>query len=84
MDFVEWIGLLAGFCTTVAFFPQARKTWRSKSASDLSLSMFLIFTTGVALWLTYGILIGNLPIILWNVATFGLAASILYFKLRFK
>jgi len=84
MDSFTIIGLAAGFCTTLAFLPQALKTWRSKSAKDLSLGMYLIFCTGVALWLTYGILISDLPIIITNVVTLILALSILYFKLTFK
>lgn len=84
MDYFTIIGLAAGFCTTAAFLPQAVKTWRSKSAKDLSLGMYLIFCTGVVLWLTYGILISDLPIILTNLVTLILAISILYFKLTFK
>ncbi len=78
------IGLIAGFCTTVAFLPQVIKTWKTKSAKDLSLGMYSIFCTGIVLWLTYGILISDLPIILTNIASLTLASSILYFKLRFK
>lgn len=78
------IGLAAGFCTTAAFLPQAVKTWRSNSAKDLSLSMYIIFCTGVVLWLMYGILISDLSIILTNLVTLILAISILYFKLTFK
>jgi MtN3 and saliva related transmembrane protein len=84
MEYFTVIGLAAGFCTTVAFLPQEVKTWRSKSAKDLSLGMYLIFCTGVVLWLTYGILISDLPIILTNLVTLILAISILYFKLTFK
>lgn len=84
MDTFTIIGLAAGFCTTVAFLPQALKTWRTKTAKDLSLGMYLILCTGVALWLTYGILISDLPIILTNAVTLVLALSILYFKLTFK
>ncbi len=84
MDYYTIIGLAAGFCTTIAFLPQAVKTWKSKSAKDLSLGMYSIFCTGVILWLTYGILISDLPIILTNLATLTLALSILYFKLSFK
>ena len=84
MEMYTLIGLAAGFCTTMAFLPQAVKTWRSKSAKDLSLGMYLIFCTGVVLWLTYGILISDLPIILTNLVTLLLAISILYFKLTFK
>lgn len=84
MDFIGIIGILAGMCTTIAFLPQVLKTWRTKSAKDLSLGMFSIFCTGVALWLTYGILIRDLPIILANGFTFILAGSLLYFKLSYK
>lgn len=84
MEIHTIIGLAAGFCTTIAFLPQAMKTWKTKSAKDLSLGMYTIFCTGIILWLTYGIIIEDLPIILTNVASITLAASILYFKLSFK
>lgn len=84
MDPITYIGLAAGFCTTIAFLPQVIKTWKSRSAKDLSLGMYTIFCTGVVLWLTYGILISDLPIILTNLATLILALSILLFKLMFK
>jgi len=84
MDFLTFIGLAAGFCTTVAFLPQVIKTWKSKSAKDLSLGMYSIFCTGVLLWLIYGVLISDLPIILANAVTLLLALSILLFKLFFK
>lgn len=84
MEFVTVIGLVAGFCTTAAFLPQVVKTWKSKSAKDLSLGMYLIFCTGVLLWLIYGIILEDIPIILTNAATLILALSILYFKLNFK
>lgn len=83
MDGFTLIGLAAGFCTTAAFLPQALKTWKTKSAKDLSLGMYSIFCTGVVLWLTYGILVGDIPIIITNAVTLLLAFSILYFKLSF-
>ncbi|MDX1641055.1 MAG: SemiSWEET transporter [Balneolaceae bacterium] len=84
MEFQTIIGLTAGFCTTIAFLPQVIKTWKTKSAKDLSLGMYSVFCTGVLLWLTYGFLINDLPIIITNLITIILAASILYFKLSFK
>ncbi len=84
MEFITIIGLAAGFCTTIAFFPQALKTWKSKSAKDLSLGMYSIMCTGVTLWLIYGILISDFPIIIANAATLTLALSILYFKLTYR
>jgi len=84
MDFQTIIGLTAGFCTTFAFLPQAIKTWKTKSAKDLSLGMYSVFCTGIILWLTYGILIRDIPIIITNIVSMILASSILYFKLSFK
>ncbi|NMM50653.1 SemiSWEET transporter [Marinigracilibium pacificum] len=84
MNWQEIIGIVAGCCTTIAFLPQVIKTWKSKSAKDLSLSMFLIFFTGVLLWLTYGILISDIPVILANGATLVLSGILLFFKIRFK
>lgn len=84
MDYVKIIGLAAAVCTTIAFMPQVLKTWRSKSAKDLSLGMFSLFFTGVALWLVYGVLQSDLPIILANSLTLLLAGSLLFFKLTYK
>ena len=77
------VGLLAGFLTTIAFVPQAWKIWKSKSAKDVSLPTFMAFTSGVALWLAYGILNQELPIIVWNAATLVLAGAIVGMKLKF-
>ena len=83
MQVVELVGSVAAFFTTIAFVPQVIQTWKSKHARDLSLGMFSLFTTGVLLWLVYGVLIGSWPIIIANIVTDGLAVTILYFKLRF-
>jgi MtN3 and saliva related transmembrane protein len=82
MSIIQIIGLLAGGCTTVAFVPQVIKTWRSRSARDLSLGMFLIFTAGVGLWLLYGFLIRDIPVIAANLITLLLAGWLLVMKLR--
>ncbi|MTI20437.1 hypothetical protein E1176_05325 [Fulvivirga sp. RKSG066] len=82
MSVVTLIGLVAAFCTTIAFLPQVIKSWKTKSAKDLSLGMFLIFSLGVFLWLVYGLLINDLPIIIANAFTLVLSSIILFFKLR--
>lgn len=69
IDAVTGLGLVAASCTTVAFLPQVIKNWRTKSAGDLSFGTFGLFTFGVVLWLVYGAMIGNLPIIVSNVIT---------------
>ena len=79
---ITLIGLAAAFCTTVAFLPQVIQTWRTRSTKDLSLSMFLVFTTGIFLWLVYGLVLRDLPLIAANGTTFVLSGTILYFKLR--
>jgi MtN3 and saliva related transmembrane protein len=84
MNTVSVLGLVAGAFTTIAFLPQVLKTWRSRSAKDLSLGMFTIFTLGVAMWLAYGFMINDLPVILANVVTLILASTLLFFKLRWK
>ena len=77
------VGLAAGFLTTIAFIPQVMKIWKTKSAKDVSLPMFVAFTIGVALWLAYGIITGELPIIVWNSVTLVFAATILVMKIKF-
>ena len=79
---IALIGLAAAFCTTVAFLPQVIKTWRTRSTADISLTMFLVFTTGIFLWLVYGLIIRDVPLIAANGVTFVLSGTILYFKLR--
>ena len=80
----DWIGLLAGTLTTVAFIPQLIKIWRSKKADDISISMFLIFTVGVAMWMVFGIQIDSLPVTLANAVTMVLALVILILKYRYR
>jgi MtN3 and saliva related transmembrane protein len=84
MNSIQIIGLLAGSLTTAAFLPQVLKTWKSRSAKDLSLGMFSLFCLGVALWLVYGFAVNDLPVIAANMLTLMLAATLLFFKLRFK
>jgi MtN3 and saliva related transmembrane protein len=82
MSGVTWIGLLAAFCTTLAYAPQAIKTWRTRSTADISLGMFSLMVVGIVFWLVYGLLIEDLPLILANLVTLSLAGTILVLKLR--
>lgn len=82
-NWVEAIGTLAGIQTTVAFLPQVLKVWRSKSAQDISLATFSIFTSGVVCWLIYGLLIDSFSITAANMVTLLLAASIVVMKIRY-
>jgi MtN3 and saliva related transmembrane protein len=82
-SWVSEIGVIAAALTTSAFLPQLIKVWRSKSAKDVSLGMFVVFTIGIALWLLYGVLRSDPVIIAANIVTFILALAILILKVRF-
>jgi MtN3 and saliva related transmembrane protein len=74
VDAITMLGLLAATTTTVAFLPQVIKNWKTRSAGDLSFGTFGLFTAGLVLWLAYGLIIGNLPIIVSNIVTLALNA----------
>lgn len=77
------IGFIAAILTTISFLPQVLKVWQTRSARDVSLGMYLLFTVGVLLWLIYGLLLQSWPIILSNLITLLLAGLVLAMKLRF-
>lgn len=79
----EIIGSLAATLTTTAFIPQAWQVWRTRHTADISLGMYALFTTGVALWLGYGMLLNAWPIIIANFITLLLAGVVLLMKLKF-
>ena len=84
ISLADGIGAIAGTLTTLAFLPQVIKTWRTKSAGDISLVMLVAFTAGVALWLLYGLVIWAFPVIFFNLLTLGLTGILLHFKLKEK
>jgi MtN3 and saliva related transmembrane protein len=77
------IGLLAATCTTGSFLPQVIRAWRTRSTRDVSALMFVLLVTGNALWLLYGVLIGDLPLVVANLITITLVTIILALKLRY-
>jgi MtN3 and saliva related transmembrane protein len=81
---INIIGYTAGFLTTIALLPQVLKTWKTKSANDLSLGMLWTFNLGVISWLIYGLLSGDKPLILWNTITMFMASMILIMKIRYE
>jgi MtN3 and saliva related transmembrane protein len=80
---VELIGFVAAFCTTAAFVPQLLRVVKLKSAREISLGTFLLFSVGVFLWLLYGIYTGSKPVIASNLVTLVLSLSILVLKVRY-
>ena len=76
------IGFVAAFCTTASYVPQVRKCWKTQSTGDLSLKMILLLATGISLWLVYGIMKGDVVIMLANGASLLFLAVLLVFKIR--
>jgi len=61
------LGLVAGTLTSIAAIPQLVKTLRTRHARDISIWQPLLLAIGIALWLVYGMLIHDLPLILANI-----------------
>jgi len=80
---VEDIGFVAAFLTTAAFVPQLMRVMKLRSAREISLGTFLMFSVGVFMWLMYGIYTGSRPVIASNVVTLVLSVSILILKLKY-
>jgi MtN3 and saliva related transmembrane protein len=76
------IGGIAGALTTIAFVPQVIRTWRTRRADDISMGMLVLFTTGVALWEVYGLLVSATPVIVANGVTLVLALAMVVMKRR--
>jgi len=84
IDSYEIIGLIAAVLTTAAYVPQVYKTWKTKSAGNISLTMYIAMFIGILLWLVYGIHLKSLAMILANSVTAILTLIILIFKFRYK
>ena len=84
MDLAAVLGTVAGILTTAAFVPQVVKTWRTRSARDISAVMFAAFSVGVALWIVYGVLVHAIAVVVANGVTLLLALAILAMKWKFR
>jgi MtN3 and saliva related transmembrane protein len=82
MDTTTAVGVIAALCTTVSYFPQLTKCWRTGRSDDLSLAMFLTLFAGITLWVVYGALRGDAVIIAANSVSLCFLTGILFFKLR--
>ncbi|GDX60373.1 MAG: Sugar transporter SemiSWEET [Nitrosomonadaceae bacterium] len=81
LDLDNLVGYAAAVLTTVAFVPQALKSWQTRDLSGVSLPMYSLFTAGVAMWFVYGVMLGSWPIIIANAITIILASVVLTLKL---
>lgn len=83
MDWKELLGFIGGALTTVGFIPQVWRLFRLRSAHEISLPFTLFFIAGIAFWLSYGISLRLLSVIIWNGTTLTLGGAMLYAKLRY-
>ena len=84
MEMWTLLGLLAGMLTTVGFIPQIVKGFRTKRMSDVSLTMPILLSMGMALWFFYGVILGDIPIMLWNLISLGLNLVVIFLILRYR
>jgi MtN3 and saliva related transmembrane protein len=83
MTAIDILGMTAGCISSITFLPQVIKTWKTKSAADISLLMFTFATISVIMWLVYGIILQNIPIIFTNSMVLLFSLIMLYFKFRY-
>jgi MtN3 and saliva related transmembrane protein len=84
MSTIEIVGYFGSLLSSITFIPQVIKTWRSRSAGDLSLLMMCIVFTSTVVWLIYGIGLMLWPVILCNSIICALSLLLIFFKLTFK
>ena len=82
-NYVDLFGFSAALLTTIAFLPQLYKTWKTKTAEDVSLVMLILFITGLICWIIYGLKINSIPILTANIITFIFNFSILILKITY-
>lgn len=83
MEFTEILGYSAGAITALTFLPQVIKTWKEKSAKDISLLMFIIAAVNEVMWIWYGALLNNWVIILTNAIVLAMSSTMIFLKLRY-
>ncbi len=76
------LGFVAGILTTFSFVPQVLKAWRATDTEAISKRTYVISTGAFALWIVHGVMIGGLPIIVFNVLSLALSGAILVLKMR--
>jgi len=83
-NYIDLFGFSAASLTTIAFLPQLYKTWKTKSAEDVSLITLILFLTGLICWIIYGLKINSIPILVANIITFIFNLSILILKIIYR
>lgn len=83
IDYISYIGFVAGILTIISLLPQIIKSWKTKSTKDISLLRYILYTSGLFLWFVYGFLRPDLPIAAMSMIGTILALSVVYLKLKY-
>ncbi len=83
INVIDYVGYTAGFLVTFALLPQIIRVYKLKSAREISILFNTSTLLGVVLWLTYGIVLGLIPIIVWNIIGIILTSLLLIFKMKY-
>jgi MtN3 and saliva related transmembrane protein len=80
---IRYLGYIAGFLTVVSFLPQVVRTWKTRRTNDLSMEMFAIIITASVLWIVYGAITSDWPVILTNSGMIALNGALAVAKVRY-
>ena len=80
---IRYLGFFAGLLTVSSFLPQVIRSWRTRQTRDLSLGMFALLTTASSLWIVYGVVTADWPVILTNAAMVALNGALAVAKVRY-
>jgi len=83
MEWIEMFGFAAGVVTSVGMMPQLIKTIKTKQVDELSIQMYLIYLAGFGMWITYGIVREDIPIIATNSFSIILTIVMIILKIKF-
>lgn len=80
MDITQLLGFIGAALSVVTYLPQVIKLWQSKSAKDISMPMLLLLSFGVAVWLAFGIRIGDIPLMITNSLILAMSLTMIILK----
>jgi MtN3 and saliva related transmembrane protein len=81
---IRYLGYIAGFLTVVSFLPQVMRTWKTRRTKDLSMGMFALIITASVLWIVYGAITADWPVILTNSGMIALNGALAVAKVRYE
>jgi MtN3 and saliva related transmembrane protein len=83
-EFTIYVGIAAGILTGISMLPQLIKTIKEKKTEDISFAMLFVLLTGIAVWVFYGILKKDYPIIVTNSFSFLVNSLVIFFSIKYR